>query len=114
MLVDAPRRKNTLAAAVVIVTVGKVIGAALKGPVGALFGGFMGVMLTSASVPVTRRFVWIASRDGKQTVIGPFFRTDEQAFREDLAMRRAGYSLERLVELGDQWTLDRRSGSLPS
>jgi hypothetical protein len=114
VVVDAPRRQNTLASAVMLVTLAKILGAALRGPVGAIFGGFIGVLFTSGSIPTTHRFVWIARRNGKEAILGPFFRTDEQAFREESAMRSEGYDLTRLIHLEHQWLVDHRSGRLPS
>jgi len=111
-VIDGPRMPITMASAVTIVMLGKLLGAALRGPVGAIFGGFMALVFTSASVPVTRRFVWIVRRGGRQGVIGPFFFTDERAIQQHRALENEGCRLVRLVHLDDQWLIDQRSGTI--
>jgi len=110
--VAVQRMPITMASAVTIVMLGKLLGAALRGPVGAIFGGFMALVFTSASVPVTRRFVWIVRRGGRQGVIGPFFFTDERAIQQHRALENEGCRLVRLVHLDDQWLIDQRSGTI--
>jgi len=113
-VVEAPTRApSTLGQAVAIVTVGKLLGAALRGPVGAIFGGFMGVVFASGTVPPLRKFVWIARRDGKEAILGPFLLGDTAALRDHAAMKTRGYEVTRLVQIDREWMRDLRTGTLP-
>jgi hypothetical protein len=103
---------NRVATAVVLVTLMKLLGAVLQGPVGAIIGGFVGVVIASGSIPPTRRFVWSAVKDGQETVLGPCLFTDEAAFQAHKMLEDKGFRLVRYVQADDRWLRDSRSCSL--